>query len=77
MQGLSESDMRLIGRDQATPIYWRAGRIGFDGFELATLSQFSDADVLADLRNGMLEPGEIVQLAEGFFIVDEDDLGLV
>jgi hypothetical protein len=81
MQQLTDGDMHLIGQDQTTPIYWQQepgaagqGRLSLEGYRFATLRQFLEADVLKELAARPFEPGEIVQLAEGYFVLEEDDL---
>lgn len=87
MQPLTDEDMALLGIDQATPIYWKwqntgtqeqlvlGGKLSLDSVgPLANLQQFGKANIMTELPVGALEPGEMIRLAEGYFVVDEDDL---
>jgi hypothetical protein len=87
VQPLTDEDMAIIGHDQATPIYWKwqntgtqeqlilGGKLSLEIAEtLASLQQFGKANIMAELPVGALEPGEMIRLAEGYFVIDEDDL---
>ncbi|MBC8122522.1 MAG: hypothetical protein H7Y22_11860 [Gemmatimonadaceae bacterium] len=83
MQKVTDEDMQVLGEDQATPIFWQADKsdkaevgvlsLEHSTGELATLRQFDAADYIAGSVFESLEPGLIVQLAEGFFVLDDAD----
>jgi hypothetical protein len=87
VQPLTDEDMAILGQDQATPIYWKwqntgtqeklilGGKLSLEIAEsLASLQQFGKANIMTELPVGALEPGEMIRLAEGYFVIDEDDL---
>lgn len=83
MQKVTDEDMQILGEDQATPIFWQAdsrnkvevGVLSLEHWtgELATIRQFDASDYTAGSVFESLEPGLIVQLAEGFFVLDDAD----
>ncbi|UFP96257.1 hypothetical protein [Gloeobacter morelensis] len=89
MQRLDPDDLQIIGRDQTTAIFWKAaelynnpgdaiGTLSFDAAAgpLASLVQYQRAEYTAGSIFESLEPGQVVQLMEGYFVLDDEDFPL-
>lgn len=85
MQKIDDEDLQLIGHEQTTPVFWKPaalynnpnGKIGALSVEkttmLATIRQFDATNDPVGSVFQEIEPGSVVQLAEGFFVLDEGD----
>ena len=85
MQRISDEDLQLIGSEQTTPVFWKSAvlysnpgdQIGALSMEkttsLASVQQFDAANDPVGSVFKEIEPGSVVQLAEGYFILDEGD----